>query len=81
MSRSHIRVTACASVSVGVQVAGFRRRVDFQRDNVLEVQLQGDPGSRLTLCAAGTDGIPPVIAIAAPRTSLITRERSIDATP
>jgi hypothetical protein len=64
------------------QVSGFRKRITLLpvgQTNVMDVQLQGTPGSRLTLCAAATDAAPPTIAVTTPATGLITRQTDVDA--
>jgi RHS repeat-associated protein len=61
------------------QVAGFRRKVTFQANNVLQVELRSAPGSRLTLCGVATDSAAPVITMTAPAAALITRQTQVDA--
>ncbi|MEO7181305.1 MAG: RHS repeat-associated core domain-containing protein [Gemmatimonadaceae bacterium] len=64
------------------QVAGFSKRVTYLpagQLNVLEVQLQGAPGSRLTMCATATDAAAPKITVTAPVAGLITRQTEVDA--
>lgn len=61
------------------QVAGFLKPVTFQQNNVIQVQMQGTPGSRITICGMATDSLAPQLTITAPTPSLITRETQIDA--
>jgi RHS repeat-associated protein len=61
------------------QVSGFLRPVTFQQNNVLQVEMKGSPGSRLTICGMATDSLAPRLTITAPTPSLITREAQIDA--
>lgn len=74
-------VEVVREAELNMQVAGFIKEVTLKAgENVMEVQLNGAPGSRLTLCAVATDVAAPRIRIAAPVPQLITRERKLDVT-
>ena len=61
------------------QVAGFIKPVTFQATNTIQVEMNGTPGSRLTICGMATDSLAPRLTITAPVPGFITRQSTVDA--
>ena len=61
------------------QVSGLLKPVTFLASNTLQVEMNGTPGSRLTICGMATDSLAPQLTITAPVPGFITRQSTVDA--